>query len=100
MNLLEGNFRSRVYGFAEQFQIEDGGTQWVDGPLLLKVITNLVAPETGSTDFDLHTQLQKVKFYGYDLIRLNEAVDALVPPGCHSGFGWPDSQYPVQGRKI
>ena len=28
------------------------------------------------------------------------AVDALVPPGSHSGFGWPDTQYPVRGRKI
>lgn len=28
------------------------------------------------------------------------AVDALVPPGSHSGFGWPDGQYPVLGRRV
>jgi aryl-alcohol dehydrogenase-like predicted oxidoreductase len=29
---------------------------------------------------------------------VEDAVDALVPPGCHSGTGWPDGQYPVAGR--
>ena len=29
------------------------------------------------------------------------AVDALVPPGSHSGRGWPDSDYyPVTGRVV
>ena len=28
------------------------------------------------------------------------AVDALVPPGSHTGFGWPDAQYPVLGRPV
>lgn len=30
--------------------------------------------------------------------RLERIIDGLVPPGCHSGFGWPDDQYPVEGR--
>ncbi len=32
---------------------------------------------------------------------LEEAVDALVPPGSHSGCGWPDADYcPVTGRVL
>ena len=32
---------------------------------------------------------------------LEAAVDALVPPGCHSGRGWPDADYyPVTGRVV
>ena len=30
---------------------------------------------------------------------LEAACDALVPPGSHTGRGWPDSQYPVTGRR-
>ncbi|MEL6346828.1 MAG: aldo/keto reductase [Myxococcota bacterium] len=30
---------------------------------------------------------------------LEAAVDALVPPGTHSGRHWPDEQYPIIGRE-
>lgn len=32
---------------------------------------------------------------------LEAAIDNLVPPGCHTGFGWPDPDYyPVTGRTL
>lgn len=31
---------------------------------------------------------------------LEQAMDALVPPGSHTGRGWPDSQYPPTGRRV
>ncbi|MCB9778467.1 MAG: aldo/keto reductase [Alphaproteobacteria bacterium] len=31
---------------------------------------------------------------------LEATCDALVPPGCHTGRGFPDSQYPVRGRVL
>ena len=58
----------------------ENGVACVDGPLVLKQIVRLVQPETGYSGYTLLSELQSLKLenYGYDLMKVHEAMKNLV----------------------
>ena len=80
MESLGEEFRARVIQHNEDYQIEAHGTKQNDGPLLLKVILDLVYIQTDMEGFTIRETLSKIhlKDYKYDLIEVHRKVMDLI----------------------
>jgi len=80
LDSLEDEFRARLLTYQDDYTIMENDVPCVDGPLVLKQITRLVQPETGYSGYTLMSELQGLKLenYGYDLLKLHEAMKNLI----------------------
>ena len=80
MESLGEEFRARVIQHNNDYQIEAHGTKQNDGPLLLKVILDLVYIQTDMEGFTIRETLSKMnlKDYKYDLIEVHKKVMDLI----------------------
>jgi len=80
MESLGEEFCSRVIQHHHDYQIEAHGTKQNDGPLLLKVILDLVYIQTDMEGFTIRETLSKMnlKDYKYDLIEVHQKVMDLI----------------------
>ena len=58
------------------------------------IVTSVIVGPRTFEQFEDHVGALEVAITGED----EDFIDALVPPGEHSGFGFQDSAYPIEGR--
>ena len=80
LDSLEDAFHARLLSYQENYTIKYNGIECADGPLVLKQITKLVQPEMGYSGYSLISELHNLKLadYGYDLMKLHEAMKNLI----------------------